>query len=50
MNFETFVELFRAAPETDADPEQEILELTLDEQYYVAGGLVRMPMKCACRF
>jgi hypothetical protein len=35
MNYET--------PKTDVDSEQEILELSLDEQHYVAGGL--SPMK-----
>jgi hypothetical protein len=38
MNYETFVE----APKTDSDSEHEILELTLDEQHYVAGGFLKM--------
>ena len=38
MNRELFVELFRAEPKIDTDSEPEFLELTLDEQDYVAGG------------
>jgi hypothetical protein len=38
MNYELFVELFRAESKIDTDSEPEFLELTLDEQDYVAGG------------
>jgi hypothetical protein len=41
MNYERFVELFRAEPETNADSEHDIVELTLDEQQYVAGGYLK---------
>ena len=38
MDCELFVELFRTQPKIDTDSEAEFLELTLDEQDYVAGG------------
>lgn len=38
MNYEHFQEKSTTAPEIDTDKNQEVLELTLDELTYVAGG------------
>ncbi len=39
MNSERFEETCAAAAEIDANQSREILELTLDELNYVAGGI-----------
>lgn len=38
MNYELFEEKATTAPRIDADEQQEVLELTLDDLSYVAGG------------
>jgi hypothetical protein len=45
MNYERFEEKCATAAEVDTDRGQEVLELTLDELSYVAGGINHEKLK-----
>ena len=45
MNYDRFEEKCVTAPEIDIDENHEVLELTLDELNYVAGGYFRIWIK-----